>query len=48
MRARMASGSLENNGTLRKVSGANEAVVPETSTSMRSAFVNSTFVRLTR
>src|SRR5579863_5977793 len=48
MRAMMASGSLENSGTLRRASGINVATFPDTSISIRSAFGNSTLVRLTR
>ena len=48
IRAMMSSGSCENRGTLRNASGGNEAVSPEMSTPMRSALLNSTFVRLTR
>ena len=48
MRPRMASGSFENSGTLRSVSGEKETLPPETSMPIRSALGSSTFVRLTR
>ena len=48
MRATIASGNRENSGTLRSASGENDATPLVTSTSIRSALLNSTFVRLTR
>lgn len=48
IREMIVSGSPENKGTLRSDSAGNDATFPDTSTSIRSAFVSSTFVRLTR
>ena len=46
--ARMASGNFEKRGTRRSASGGNEARPSAKSTAIRSAFANSTLVRLTR
>src|ERR1700748_772016 len=46
--ASTVSGICENSGTLRKASEGNEATPLDSATSIRSALLNSTLVRLTR
>ena len=48
MRLMIASGSLENSGTLRSASDGSENAPSRNSTPIRSALLSSTLVRLTR